>query len=121
MHPFVVGELACGNLKNRIVVLSYLAALPMATRATEAEVLRLIENHVLWGRGLGWIDAHLLAAALVSHCRLWTLDKRLASAASEMGLSYRACNFAKSCTHRTSDRREFQPRVAIQTEQIVAP
>jgi predicted nucleic acid-binding protein len=59
----------------------------VAASATDVEVLRLIEDRRLWGRGLGWIDAHLLAAALVSHCRLWTLDKRLASAASELGLS----------------------------------
>jgi predicted nucleic acid-binding protein len=87
MHPFVAGELACGNLGNRTAVLSDLAALPVATSATDLEVLRLVEDRRLWGRGLGWIDAHLLAAALISHCRLWTLDKRLASAASELGLS----------------------------------
>lgn len=87
LHPFVAGELACGNLKKRGSVLSDLAALPMATRASEAEVIRLVEDRKLWGRGLGWIDAHLIASALLSHCRLWTFDKRLAAAVSELGLT----------------------------------
>ena len=87
MHPFVTGELACGSLKKRADILTDLAVLPLATRATDAEVMRLIEDRRLWGRGLGWIDVHLLAAALLSRCRLWTLDKRLSAAASEMGLS----------------------------------
>ena len=87
MHPFVGGELACGNLKNRTDILSDLAALPVAIRASDAEVMRLVEDHRLWGRGLGWIDVHLLASALLSHCRLWTLDKRLASVASELRLA----------------------------------
>lgn len=87
MHPFVAGELACGNLKKRASVLSDLTALPMATRASEAEVTRLVEDRKLWGRGLGWIDAHLIASALLSHCRLWTFDRRLAEAASEVGLA----------------------------------
>ena len=87
MHPFVPGELACGNLKNRAAILSHLGALPAATRASDSEVMSLIEARGLWGRGLGWIDAHLLAAAILSNCRFWTLDKRLESAASELELS----------------------------------
>ena len=87
IHPFVAGELACGNLKKRASVLSDLAALPVPARASDAEVMRLVEDRRLWDRGLGWIDAHLLALALLSHCRLWTLDKRLVSAAVELGLS----------------------------------
>ncbi|MGH9628794.1 MAG: type II toxin-antitoxin system VapC family toxin [Bryobacteraceae bacterium] len=85
-HPFVNGELACGNLSKRAAVLADLAALPTATRASDAEVMQLVEDRKLWGRGLGWIDAHLLASALISHCRLWTFDKRLGAAASELGL-----------------------------------
>jgi predicted nucleic acid-binding protein len=88
MHPFVAGELACGNLKNRAAILSDLQALPQAAVASHAEVLRLIEERPLWGRGLGWIDIHLLAAALLSDCGLWTLDKRLARAAKEFGLCW---------------------------------
>jgi predicted nucleic acid-binding protein len=86
MHPFVTGELACGSLNKRAAILADLAALPVATRASDAEVMRLVEDRKLWGRGLGWIDAHLLASALISHCRLWTLDKQLKAAASELGL-----------------------------------
>lgn len=87
MHPFVTGELACGSLRKRAVIPADLAALPSAARASDAEVIRLIENRKLWGRGLGWIDIHLLASALISHCQLWTLDKRLETVASELGLS----------------------------------
>jgi hypothetical protein len=66
--------------------LSDLTTLPVATRASDDEVMRLVEDRRLWSKGLGWIDAHLLASALLSHCRLWTLDKRLGSAAFNMGL-----------------------------------
>jgi predicted nucleic acid-binding protein len=87
MHAFVSGELACGNLENRAVIFSDLNSLPLAVNASNAEVMSLLEERRLWGRGLGWIDAHLLASALVTNCRLWTLDKRLAEAASELGLA----------------------------------
>jgi predicted nucleic acid-binding protein len=86
MHPFVCGELACGNLRHRTAVLSDLQALPAASLASDAEVLRLIEDRRLWGKGLGWIDLHLLASALLSGCGFWTLDKRLALAAKQLGL-----------------------------------
>jgi predicted nucleic acid-binding protein len=86
MHPFVSGELACGNLRDRAAIMSNLHALPPARLAANAEVLRLIEDRRLWGRGLGWIDTHLLASALLSNCRFWTLDTRLAKAAAELGL-----------------------------------
>ena len=87
MHPFVSGELACGNLKSRGAILSDLNTLPSAELASHAEVLRLIEDRCLWGRGLGWVDVHLLASALLSRCGFWTLDKKLAAAAAELGLS----------------------------------
>jgi predicted nucleic acid-binding protein len=87
MHPFIVGELACGNLKNRPAIMSYLHALPLAPLASSAEVHRLIEDRRLFGRGLGWIDVHLLASTLLSGSRLWTNDKRLASVASQLGVS----------------------------------
>ena len=71
IHPFVIGELACGNLKNRIEVLSMLQDLPKVSSATDAEVLYSIEQHQLMGRGIGHIDAHLMAAtALTSSTRL---------------------------------------------------
>ena len=84
MHPFVSGELACGNLKHRSVVLSQLSSLPAAKLATHIEALQCIALHRL--SGLGWIDVHLLASALLSGCRFWTLDKRLAQAAADLGL-----------------------------------
>ena len=86
MHPFVSGELACGKLRNRAAILSDLRALPPAKRASDIEVLQLVEDRRLWGRGLGWVDMHLLASALLSHCGFWTLDKRLGEAAAELGL-----------------------------------
>jgi predicted nucleic acid-binding protein len=87
MHPFVVGELACGSLKKRDAVLSDLHRLPAAELASDTEVFRLIETRRLWARGLGWVDVHLLASALLSHCRLWTLDKTLGESAAGLGLS----------------------------------
>jgi len=83
-HPFVIGELACGQLKSRTEVLGLLAALPQARVAQDQEVLFFIERHGLMGRGIGYIDAHLLAAtALTEDARLWTRDKRLDSLARE--------------------------------------
>jgi len=81
MHPFIVGELACGNLKNRQEIMRLLSNLPSIEVAQHAEVLSLIETNRLFGRGIGWIDVHLLAAALLTHASFWTLDKRLASTA----------------------------------------
>jgi len=89
MHPFVLGELACGNLKNRNEVLELLGDLPAAPTATDPEVLSLIERRTLMGRGIGYIDAHLLAsAALADVGRLWTRDRRLASLAAELELAF---------------------------------
>ena len=84
-HPFVVGELACGLLQNRQEILRLVSALPEAHVAEQAEVLRFLETRQLYGRGLGWVDAHLLASALLSGCPLWTLDKPLQRAAAALG------------------------------------
>jgi predicted nucleic acid-binding protein len=86
-HPFVVGELACGNLRNRAAIMADLARLPLIRPATHSEVLRLVEERRLWGKGVGWIDAHLLAAALIIQCRLWTHDRRLAVFAQRLQLT----------------------------------
>lgn len=86
VHPFVMGELVCGNLKHRTRILKDLEALPPAVSATHEEVVRLVEARKLWGLGIGWIDAHLLASALLSNCQLWTLDGRLARAAAAAGV-----------------------------------
>ncbi|MDR3674524.1 MAG: VapC toxin family PIN domain ribonuclease, partial [Acidobacteriota bacterium] len=85
-HPFVIGELACGNLKNRAGILSDLETLPFAVSATHEEVMRLVDVRKLWGLGMGWIDAHLLASALLSNCQFWTLDGKLVRAASAAGV-----------------------------------
>ena len=87
-HPMVVGELACGNLRNRREILSLLGGLPQVLVATDDEVLFFIERHRLMGRGIGYIDAHLLAAAaLTQSARLWTHDQRLVQVASELNLA----------------------------------
>lgn len=85
-HPWVVGELALGRLVRRGELLTLLASLPQAVVATAAEVLTLIDRHELYGLGLGYVDAQLLAATqLTPGARLWTRDKRLAAAAAHLG------------------------------------
>ncbi len=76
-HPFIIGELACGNLKNRAEILTLLKNLPAAAVANDDEVLTFLEYHHLMGKGLGYIDIHLLTSALLTGIPLWTLDKRL--------------------------------------------
>ncbi len=85
-HPFVIGELACGSLGNRERILSLIQALPALPVAEGKEILYFIENHRLMGRGLGFIDVHLLASARLAAAPLWTLDKRLRKAAQELEL-----------------------------------
>lgn len=89
MHPFVLGELACGNLRNRTEVLALLKGLPRAALATDEEVLFFIERHALMGRGIGYVDAHLLAAVTLGGVtRLWTGDKRLRTVADALALAH---------------------------------
>ncbi len=87
-HPFVIGELACGNLRNRKEILRLLRALPMAQQAGDEEILRFIEAKYLMGLGLGLIDMHLLASALLSGISLWTLDNPLKKGARELRISH---------------------------------
>jgi len=87
-HPFVIGELALGNLRPRDAVLSDLRDLPQATVAENEHVLDFVERSALFGRGIGYVDAHLLAAArLTVEARLWTTDRRLQSVAAKLGLA----------------------------------
>jgi predicted nucleic acid-binding protein len=87
-HPFVIGELALGNLRQREVVLNALSDLPQASLATDAEVLHFIGHHAQFGRGVGYVDAHLLAAVrLTPGAELWTKDKRLHGVAEQLGLA----------------------------------
>lgn len=85
-HPFVIGELACGNLAGRNEFLGALAALPQVPVVDHADVLDFVEAYDLMGKGLGWIDAHLLASAMNQQIPLWTVDKRLATAAHTLGI-----------------------------------
>jgi predicted nucleic acid-binding protein len=85
-HDFVTGELACGNLAQRDKVLSALAALPHTPVASHDEVLAFLETHHLMGRGLGWVDVHLLASAKLAKLPFWTLDKQLAAAVTALQL-----------------------------------
>lgn len=86
-QPFIIGELACGNLQNRSDILSLLQALPGAVVAEHNEVMQFIENHRLMGKGLGYVDVHLLASAKLTGVTLWTLDKRLREVAVNLGLT----------------------------------
>ena len=86
-HPFVLGELALGHLRRRREVLALLADLPAASVADHEEVLAFVEHHALVGGGIGWIDAHLLTAAVLGGDSLWTLDRRLAALAEKLGVA----------------------------------
>lgn len=88
MHPFILGELALGNLKGRQRTLAQLKRLPEATVAKLPEVLLLIERENLHGVGIGYVDTHLLSSTLLSDAALWTRDKRLQEAAQQMGLAF---------------------------------
>jgi len=90
MHPFVVGEIACGSLTDRSSILELLQDLPTAVVAESQEVLGFIERHGLHGKGIGYVDVHLLASvALTEGARLWTRDKKLRGAADDLRCSYR--------------------------------
>lgn len=88
IHPWVVGELACGNLHDRKQVLDLLQSLPLSPVAVENEVLFFIDQHALMGCGIGYVDVHLLASARLAKARLWTRDKQLATVANELGIAY---------------------------------
>ncbi len=87
-HPLIIGELACGHLKNRSEILSLLQKLPMAIQAEHEEVLPFIENNQLMGKGLGYIDIHLLASAVLSKIAIWTLDKKLNEVSTKLALGF---------------------------------
>lgn len=90
VHPFVIGELACGNLARRDEVLALMRELPAVPRADDSEVLYFIEQNRLMGLGIGYVDAHLLAAtALAPPTRLWTRERQLRAVAEDLGLAHR--------------------------------
>ena len=89
MHPFVLGELACGNLNRRAEVLSLMRELPPAPVVTEDEALDFIDRRKLMGRGVGYVDVHLLASVVLTESTsLWTRDKWLASLADDLGRAF---------------------------------
>lgn len=88
VHPFVNGELACGNLRNRREILSLLQALPQVEKTSDEEILFYIEKNSLSGKGLGLIDVHLLASAQLGDYLFWTKDQRLHETAKKMHLVY---------------------------------
>ena len=89
MHPFVVGEIACGSLDDRSSVLELLRDLPAASVAENEEVLGFIERQGLHAKGIGYVDAHLLASVALTECTaLWTRDKRLRVAAEALGCAF---------------------------------
>ena len=88
IHPFVFGEMSCGNISNRKEVLSLLRTLKSIDLVLDEEVFILIENRKLFGKGLGFIDVHLLASAMIHHVPIWTRDKELKRVARELGVCY---------------------------------
>ena len=90
MHPFVLGELALGSLRQREIVMNALSGLPYAVAATDTEVIRFIDRHALFGRGIGYVDVHVLAGVrLTAGAELWTKDKRLHGIATELGMAFK--------------------------------
>jgi predicted nucleic acid-binding protein len=87
-HPFVIGELVLGHLKNRHEILDLLSDLPEAKAAEHEEVVRFVNHHQLTGQGLGWVDAHLLASAALSHAPLWSFDQALVRATKKIRLNF---------------------------------
>lgn len=85
-HLFVIGELTCGSLRNRSEILTLLRVLPEAQVAEHEEVLGFVDRERLYGRGIGWIDVHLLASARLSSARLWTMDRQLSKVASALNV-----------------------------------
>jgi predicted nucleic acid-binding protein len=87
-HPFVIGELACGNLGNRVEIIGLLQALPVTPQVEPDEILEFIESRNLMGKGLGYVDLHLLASVILGGVGLWTADKRLKAAAGDLKVAY---------------------------------
>lgn len=85
-HPFIIGELACGNLRQRREIIALLQALPHLDRVPDDEVLYFIEKHRLFGKGLGFVDMHLLASCSMDTAQLWTKDRRLKKIAEDLGM-----------------------------------
>jgi predicted nucleic acid-binding protein len=88
-HPIVVGELGMGKLSAREMTLWNLTRLGRPPLATDGETRQMVEGRRLWGRGIGWNDAKILASVVIGNCFLWTYDRRLDAVAEEMGVAWR--------------------------------
>lgn len=89
IHPMIIGELACGHLQNRKQLIDLWQSLPRAVEAGHEEVLLFVESHQLMGKGIGFVDVHLLTSTrLTANTRLWTRDKRLASVTQSLGMAF---------------------------------
>jgi predicted nucleic acid-binding protein len=88
-HPFIIGELACGTMRNRVQILSLLQSIPMAETAEHSDVMQFIDHNRLTGKGLGYVDVHLLTSAVLTGVPLWTLDKKLQQASGRLRIDYK--------------------------------
>jgi hypothetical protein len=89
VHHFVIGELACGNFKNRKLILSLLNALPLTREISKDEFFSFLDQYLLFGTGMGFVDVHLLASALISNCSIYTRDKALLTSAKKLKIAYK--------------------------------
>lgn len=126
MHPFVIGELSCGNLARCEEVLGLLDSLPKAPALDHEEVLEFVAANRLHGRGLGWIDMHLLASARLARLPLWTLDKRLAAddlASSHTSSRVRSAQSLPTSRHRliTSGKHSLISRSRVGPAPLIGP
>ena len=87
-HPFIIGELACGNINNRTEIISLMQSLPMLDVVEHEELLLFIEHNQMMGKGLGFVDVHLVAAAILAGVPLWTKDKKLKQACSGLRINF---------------------------------
>ncbi|MBN1568244.1 MAG: type II toxin-antitoxin system VapC family toxin [Acidobacteria bacterium] len=92
-HPFIIGEISCGSMRNRREIIELLRTLPAAVAAEHDEVLHFIEAKHLYGAGIGWTDVHLLASAHLSRAPLWTSDMRLKRAAESLDIAYNSADW----------------------------
>lgn len=88
VHPFIVGEIACGSLRQRRATISLLRLLPPAPIATDTEAFALLETEQLWGRGIGWVDLHLIASARLASASVWTRDRRLRAVCEHLAVDH---------------------------------
>lgn len=87
-HPFIVGEIACGGIRDRYEIINLLSELPSTDLLDHSEIMEFIENRKIMNKGIGYIDVHLLGSALVSNTPIWTLDKALKKIANQLSIGY---------------------------------